>query len=127
MVCGADHPLVGTELLPIEQLTELTYALRERGSSPREALEEALRRIGMHELKVSLEVGSTDTIIEMLARGRHVSFLPRFAVEDRVRAGELYHVKVSGFRIMRTLWIARNRSKLDHPVVEAFITMLRNG
>lgn len=124
LVCGGNHPLAGTDWLPVERLTELPYVLREKHSSSREELEQALTGIGIEKLDVALEVGSTDTIVEMLGRGKHVSFLPRFAVEDRVREGDLYHLKVTGFRIQRTLWVARNRSRLDHPVAEAFIDML---
>ncbi len=127
LVCGARHPLFGSDMLPVDQLKELSYVLRERRSSPRVALDEALNHIGITGLKIAMEVGSTDTIVEMLARGKHVSFLPKFAVEDKVREGDLYHIKVVGFRIMRTLWIARNRSSLDHPVAEAFIQMLRHA
>lgn len=126
LVCGAHHPLTGTDMLPVEHLKDLAYVLRERPSSPRIALTEALQRIGISDLNIVMEVGSTDTIVEMLARGKYVSFLPKFAVEDKVQQGDLYHVKVMGFRIMRTLWIARNRSNLDHPVAEAFIQMLRS-
>ena len=125
LVCGANHPLYGTDMLPLEQLSELSYVLREKRSSPRVALDDAIKQIGISELKIAMEVGSTDTIVEMLARGKHVSFLPKFAVEDKVREGDLFHLKVTGFRIMRTLWIARNRTNLDHPVAEAFIQMLR--
>lgn len=127
LVCGASHPLVATDMLPVEQLTTLQYVLREKRSSSRESLDEALGSIGISDLNIALEVGSTDTIVEMLARGRHVSFLPRFAVEDKIGEGDLFHIKVTGFRILRTLWIARNRSNLDHPVAEAFIDMLRHS
>lgn len=126
LVCGNTHALAGTELIPLEQLTELKYVLRERNSSTGVALNEALRRIGIEKLNTALEVGSTDTIVEMLARGKHASFLPKFAVEDEVKEGELYHLKVMGFRIIRTLWIARHQENLDHPVANAFIGLLRN-
>lgn len=126
LVCGARHSLAGSGMMPLEQLRELSYVLREPRSSSRVALDGAMKHIGISDLNIVMEVGSTDTIVEMLAHGKHVSFLPKFAVEDRVRAGDLYHLKVVGFRIMRTLWIARNRSNLDHPVAEAFIQMLRN-
>jgi DNA-binding transcriptional LysR family regulator len=125
LVCGNTHPLAGTDLLPVEQLSKLAYVLRERGSSPRLSMDEAMQNIGVEGLNIAMEVGSTDTIVEILARGKHVSFLPRFAVEDEVMEGELFHIKVVGFRIMRTLWIARHRDNLDHPVAEAFIGMLR--
>ena len=57
--------------------------------------------------------------------GTHVSFLPRFAVEDEVQTGKLHHIEVSGFHIMRTLWIARHRDNVDHPVADAFSSIVR--
>ncbi|MDR9436986.1 MAG: LysR family transcriptional regulator, partial [Thiohalophilus sp.] len=81
LVCGASHPLARSEWLAVEQLTELPYVLREKHASSREELDQALTGIGIEKLDVALEVGSTDTIVEMLGRGKHVSFLPRFAVK----------------------------------------------
>ena len=127
LVCSNNHPLAGTELLPVEQLSELSYVLREHHSSSRIALDTALQNIGITDLKIAMEVGSTDTIVNILARGQHVSFLPRFAVESQVRKGSLFHIKVAAFRIMRTLWIARNKKQLEHPVAEAFIGLLREN
>ncbi len=127
LVCGANHPLTGTELLPVEQLTKLNYVLRERRSSIRESLDAALHAIGVDKIRVAMEVGSSEAIIDILERGRHVSFMPRFVVYDRVKEGELFHLKVTGFRIMRTLWIARNRGALNHPVAEAFIKIIREA
>ena len=101
--------------------------LREHHSSSRMALDTALHNIGINDLNISMEVGSTDTIVNILMRGQHVSFLPRFAVESQVRSGSLFHIKVTAFRLMRTLWIARNKKQLDHPVAEAFIRLLREN
>ena len=99
--------------------------LRETQSSTRVILDKALKDIGIEEIPVAMEVGSTDTIVEMLERGRHVSFLPHFAVEEALSSGNLYHVKIQGLRIKRTTWIARTRSSLNSPVSEAFIELLR--
>lgn len=125
LVCGAKHPLAGTELVPVGQLNGLNYVLREKRSAVRDATDQALQSIGVQNIRIALEAGSTNAIIEMLTRGKHVSFLPRFAVRERVTEGSLHRLKVQGFRIMRTLWIARHRDRLNHPVAEAFIAMLR--
>ncbi|GMR08282.1 MAG: LysR family transcriptional regulator [Gammaproteobacteria bacterium] len=125
LVCGNKHPLSGTDLLPLEELIHQKYVLREQQSSIRESLDPALKRIGIDKLNIAMEVGSSEAIIDMLRRGQHVSFMPRFAVYERVSEGSLYHIKVTGFRIIRTLWIARNRAALDHPVAESFINMIR--
>jgi DNA-binding transcriptional LysR family regulator len=125
LVCGKAHPLWGYELMPITELNQLHYVLRESQSSARVILDKALKDIGIEEIPVAMEVGSTDTIVEMLERGKHVSFLPRFAVEESLSAGNLYHIKIQGLRIKRTIWIARTRSNLNSPVSEALIQLLR--
>jgi DNA-binding transcriptional LysR family regulator len=127
LVCSTNHPLAGVELLPVEKLGTLDYVLREPQSSMRQTMDKALRGVGVDKLNVAIEVGLTDTIIEILASGRHVSFLPRFVVEERVAKGSLFHIKTNGFRVMRTLWIARHRGNLHHQVVEAFIDMLQES
>ena len=101
------------------------YVLREAQSPLRSTLDKALADIGIERVPVAMAVGSTDTIVEMLGRGRYLSFLPSFAVEAALEAGELYHLKIQGLRIMRTLWIARTRSNLNNPVADAFIPLLR--
>lgn len=125
LVCDGSHPLANTDFIDLEVLDSLSYVLREKQSSMRYTMQEALDLIGVRELNVAIEIGSTDTIIEILTSSKHVSFLPRFVVEERVANGSLYHLKVTGFRIMRTLWIARHRDNIKHPVAEAFINMLR--
>ena len=125
LVCGPAHTLWGSSLIPVTQLRELSYVLREPSSSMRITLDKALSDIGIRQLPTAMEVGSTDTIVEMLQRGKHVSFLPRFALEDALGARSLYHIKIEGLRINRTLWIARTRSNLNNAVAEAFIQLLR--
>ncbi len=125
LVCGKEHPLRDSDLIPVTQLRQLRYVLREPTSSMRITLDKALGDIGIDQLPIAMEVGSTDTIVEMLQLGKHVSFLPRFAVEDALDMGTLYHIKIEGLRIQRTLWIARTRSNLDNKVAEAFIQLLR--
>ena len=125
LVCGRNHPLWGTDLLPVEDLRQQKFILREADSSIRESLDSAIQGIGIEKLNTVMEVGSSEAIIDILSRGKHLSFLPRFSVYERVNEGSLFHIKVTGFRILRTLWIARNRDALDHPVAEAFINMIR--
>ncbi|MBF0590121.1 MAG: LysR family transcriptional regulator [Magnetococcales bacterium] len=127
LVCGRGHPLWGSDLIPVDQLERLRYVLRESNSALRIDVDKALRDIGIRQLLIDMEVGSTDTIIEMINRGRHVSFLPRFAVGESLIDESLYHIKIQGLRIMRTLWIARTRANLDNKVAEAFIRLLRGG
>ena len=125
LVCSPRHPVGQRALLTPAELPRLTYVLRERESSMRITLDRAIADVGIAPLPVTMEVGSTDTIVEMLDRGRHVSFLPRFAVAGAIASGDLHAVRVDGLRIRRTLWIARTRASFDNPVAEAFIRLIR--
>jgi DNA-binding transcriptional LysR family regulator len=125
MVCGRAHRLRDADILTLDELAYLEFVLREPQSSMRITLDEALAEKDIKHIPITMEVGATDTIIEMLGRGRHVSFLPRFAVEAAIASGDLCHIRVAGLRIMRTLWIARPRSMLENPAANAFIRLLR--
>jgi len=125
LVCSPEHQLSSTEILPLSELSQLQFVLREKRSTIRESLDEALTNSGIYELDIVLEVASTEAIVEILEHGKYVSFMPKFTVQERVDEKELVHIKVNGLRILRTLWIARNRAALDHPVAEAFIEMIK--
>jgi len=126
LVCGPGHSLWDNSLLPVEELQRLRYVLREPRSSMRATLKKALADIGINNIPIAMEVGSTDTIVEILQRGKHVSFLPRFVVKEALNAGGLFHIKIQGLRINRTLWIARTRANLNNIASEAFIQLLRD-
>lgn len=125
LVCAPSHALSDRQIISIKELSRQEFVLRESQSSMRKILDQKLTDVGIDHLPISLEVGSTDTIVEMLSRGRHMSFLPKFAVKDALKNHLLLHIKVDPLKIKVTLWIARNRSSINNPVAEAFIQSLR--
>lgn len=125
LVCSPNHALSQHSDIAVMELTRQKFVLRETQSSMRLILDQRLKDVGIIKLPISLEVGSTDTIVEMLSRGQHMSFLPKFAVKDALKNNLLRHIKVNQLKIKVTLWIARNRSSINNPVAEAFIKSLR--
>ncbi len=127
LVCGPHHPLSNTREITKQQLAEQDFVLREPKSSLRIILDQKLQNFGISALPISLEVGSTDTIVEILGRGRHLSFLPKFAVAEALKHGVLRQIHVEQLYISMKLWIVRNRSSINNPVAEAFIQLLRES
>lgn len=127
LVCAPNHPLSAQKSIALNELNHQKYVLREPQSSMRIILDQKLAEVGVENLPTALEVGSTDTIVEMLGRGRHLSFLPRFAVAEALKQGQLNHIQVENLKIVVTLWIARNRANINNPVAEAFIQSLRSS
>jgi DNA-binding transcriptional LysR family regulator len=126
LVCAPNHTLSDCDSISLQQLSEQKFVLREAKSSMRRILDQVLQDAGVQSLDISLEVGSTDTIVEILSRGRHMSFLPRFAVADALANHQLQQIRVDPLKIIVTLWIARNRANINNPVAEAFAQSLRN-
>ncbi|MGB0721162.1 MAG: LysR family transcriptional regulator [Gammaproteobacteria bacterium] len=127
LVCGQEHPLWDCPSISCAELSTLRFVLREPRSSQRVLLDRSLHEARCGPLSITMEVGSTDTIVEMLQRGRHVSILPRFSVADALDQGSLHHIRVTGLRVERTLWIARTRATRNNPVAEAFVSLLRDN
>lgn len=125
LVCGRNHPLAAKDCISLNELQQLSFVLREPQSGPGQALMEALQSVGIASLNTIMEVGSSDTIIDILTSNEHASFLPRFIVRGAIADKKLLHVEVKDFLIRRTLWIARHQQNIDHPVANAFIALLR--
>lgn len=126
LVCGPGHPLSQQQSIELAGLQQLSFVMREAHSSMRVTLDKALDNIGIHQLPIAMEVGSTDAIVEILQRGQHVSFLPHFAVADALNSGNLHHISISGLQINRTLWIARTSATVNNKVADTFVQMLQN-
>ncbi|MDH5545758.1 MAG: LysR family transcriptional regulator [Gammaproteobacteria bacterium] len=124
LVCGRSHPYARRQEVSQKELESLSFVLREKNAALREYVDNIFRTLTNFRPEVAMEVGSTAAIMNILLRGRHVSFLPRFAVTDLVVKGDLVVLKVENLQLKRTLWIARNRMHLEHPVAQAFIDML---
>ncbi|MCP4075759.1 MAG: LysR family transcriptional regulator [Gammaproteobacteria bacterium] len=125
LVCSPNHALSSEHIIPIKKLTRQKFVLREPQSSMRLILDQKLSDAGINQLPISLEVGSTEAIVEIISRGQHLSFLPKFTVKDALKNNLLRHINVDQLKIKVTLWIALNRSSINNPVAEAFIQLLR--
>ena len=124
MVCGATHELSDTNSIDPKELRSLKFVVRESTSSLRVTLDQELPKIGIKSLPISMEVGSTKAIMEILQHGQHVSFLPKFAVRETCNKGLLHLIEIQGLSIKNTLWIARTNATLNNKVADNFINLL---
>ncbi len=127
LVCSPNHPISKQRVIDTQQLTSFEYVLREPQSSIRYILDKKLLEHDISQLPTSFEVGSNEAIIEILCKGRHLSFLPRFAVKDALNSQALKHIKVDNLQIEITLWIARNKSNINDRIANAFFDLLKNN
>ena len=72
------------DIIPFSVLAEHPFILTENGAAYRYELERMLSPLNI-ELRPILEIGNTETIINLLKRGMGISFLPRFTVCNELK------------------------------------------
>lgn len=111
LVVSCDHPWASRERpVPGQELARSELLVREEGSGTREVLEDALRPWGG--VSSQLELGSIDTILGAVRRGRAPTVLSRLSVADDLATGSLVEVATDGLEMMRrfrAVWPAEQR------------------
>lgn len=109
IVAAPVHPLARGTAGP-RQLAEATWALRERGSGTREAVERwLLDHVGS--LRVEFELGSPEAIKRLVAAGNALGCLPREVVARELDQGTLVELATRLPRATRRLAIVLHRDK----------------
>lgn len=89
--------------ISINELTTVPLLMRERGSGSRRVVERALKTAGLpqRQLRIVMELDSTEAIISGVEAGLGVGFVSRWAVAKALRLGTVKVIKVAGLRIVR--------------------------
>jgi DNA-binding transcriptional LysR family regulator len=126
VVVPAGHPWQGKKQVTLVELAAEPFLMRERGSGTRAALEAALDGAGIEvsPFRVVGEMGSTQAIKQAIKAGVGISVLSRRAVEEEVRHGVLFCLRVKDLKITRSFYVATHRERSRSPLAEAFRTFL---
>ena len=116
-VAGAGTRIASASSLSIEELLLQPFILTEKGMSYRRLLEEKLAELSL-EVQPVLEIGSTALICSLVEQGAGISFLPEYVIKDRVKAGTLVCLPVSGLEIHVWKQLLYHRNKWVSPQME---------
>lgn len=108
IVASPDHRLMKKkEEIPISELEEETWIVREKGSGTREATENLFR---IYEItpKRLMEFGSTQLIKESVEAGIGITLLSRWAIEKELQNHYIELIKVKGLPFKRNFSIVTN-------------------
>lgn len=125
----AAHPLVfvappGHELLrlghpPPEALAPYPFIVREQGSGTRHAMQRFFEE-HRFEPRITMEMGSNETIKQAVMAGMGVSFLSLHTTGLEVQSGLLKVLDIAGTPVMRTWHVVHLGEKVLSPAAEAF-------
>ncbi len=108
-VVASSHPWATRGSVPVEALAATPLVMREAGSGTREALESALRNLGLGEPSAVLELGSTAAVRAAVEHGNAPTVISRLAVAAEVTSGQLVEIEAPGLTIgrdLRAVWPA---------------------
>jgi len=121
------HSLAKKSSISIMELSKEALIFREEGSGTRQAIEKYLAKHGMSQqnLKISLIMGSTESIKSAIEEGLGTSILSRWAVRKEVRQGSLKTAVFKEEKFLRDFSLVFRKAKEPPHTVEQFMAFLR--
>ena len=107
LVVPASHDWANQEIEP-DDLTSQPLLMREFGSGSRRVIEHALASIGLKpkDLKILMELDSTEGLLSAVEAGLGITFVSRWAVRNQLALGTLVLARVRGLKLSRRFSMA---------------------
>jgi len=119
IVAAPSHPLVGRKKVSMATLMRETFVVREKGSDTWNSMEEGFGA-ALGDVRIAMQIPSTETIKQAVIAGMGVSFLSAHTISQELRAGSLRVLDVQGFPLMLHWYVVHRRTKRLPPVAQAF-------
>lgn len=119
VIAASTHPLARRRRVELNDLRELRFILRERGSGTRMAIDAHFAR---HKFKpnLRLELGSNEAIREAVAGGLGVAIVSRHALHGAASEHGVTELKVAGFPIESYWHVVHPKGKQLSPIAKVF-------
>lgn len=129
LVVSAKHAWSGRKRVTLPQLATQPLIVREAGSASRSCFEQALTAAGhsVHNLRISLELGSNESIKEAVQRGLGVAVLSTRSVQKEVDAGQLQILQIAGVSLTRDMLVAWDRRRVLPIPARLFLDAITSG
>ena len=113
MVCPVGSPLAGRADVPLAEIAEHPFIVRESGSGTRMVFEQALRDGGIDpsDLNVVLELGTSEAIVSAVEGGLGVGVVSHWMADKAIELGTVAHVSAPGFPVSRPLYAVLPRGE----------------
>lgn len=119
LVAAADHRLAAVDNLPVDDLAEETFIVRESGSGTRSAMEDFFLERSLKP-RIGMEMASNEAIKQAVVAGLGISFISQHTLGLELSAGRLSVLKVEGTPVVRHWHLVRHRNKHLTPAFAAF-------
>lgn len=126
LIVAPTHRLAYRESVPVREIMEEIFILREKGSGTREIMEEELARLGIR-FRKAMELGSTEAIKQGVAAGLGVSIVSKYAITLEVMMGRLCAAHIPELNLRRQLYVTWHKERALSRAAQAFCTLLKEA
>ncbi len=119
IVAAPTHPLANKRNIKISQLASEAFVVRERGSDTWNSMEEGFAG-RLTNLKIAMEIKSTETIKQAVIAGMGIAFLSAHTISLELQVGHLVVLDVEDFPVMLNWYVVHRKNKRLPPVAVAF-------
>jgi DNA-binding transcriptional LysR family regulator len=123
IVAAPAHPLVTAKNISLATLMREQFVVREKGSDTWHSMVEGFGG-DLGDIRIAMQIPSTETIKQAVIAGMGVSFLSAHTVSRELRAGSLRVLDVEGFPLALHWYVVHRRNKRLPPVAQAFMDFL---
>jgi len=111
MICPPDDPMAGRASVPLAEVAEHPFIVRESGSGTRMVFEQALRDGGSDpsELNVVMELGTSEAIVNAVEGGMGVGVVSHWMADKALSLGTVAQVVAPGFPVSRPFYAVSPR------------------
>lgn len=128
LVSHPGHPWAKREIIKPEELKQVPLLLREPGSGTLEVIAHALKPLGikLSQLKVEMQLNSTEMMKSYLLHAPCMAFLSIHAVRKELQNKEYRHLIVKGLQIARNFYFAKLQGETQ-PLPDLFMKFARHN
>ena len=126
LIVPAKHVWANKKRVTLAQFAQEPLIVREAGSGSRSCLEQALVQAGksLHDLRVTLELGSNEAIKEAVQRGMGIAVLSERTIEKEVQAGTLRALPINGLDLSREMFVTLDKRRVLPIPARLFLDVL---
>jgi len=127
LIIVASPRFIRKKTMKIEELRNLPFVLRERGSGTRESMETNFTRMGitLGRKQIKAEFSTTASIIEAAKQGIGAAVLSRIAVQEEVRRGNLQEISLKQEKMERFFYLVRHKDRTLPSTYKKFYQFLK--
>lgn len=125
IIAPQDHPLSRRSSIPLKELANETFIMREIGSGTRNSVERFLAERGVH-LTVSMEMNTNSAIKQGVEEGLGLGIVSIHTLERELEGGRLTVLNVESFPIIRQWYLVHRAGKRLSAIATEFAQFVRS-